>query len=65
MPIDKSKTHPLIKQRLGATYTISELEEKLKTMKRLSATQAPYFEGRLLDRIERIENTLTAIEKEA
>ena len=56
--MNKSITTQVIKDSLGASYTISEVEDVLFQSKAKSAAQAPYFDGRLLDRIAKIENIL-------
>ena len=63
MNIDQ--TTNAIKISLGATYTIRELRGFISDDKAKSDAQAPYFDGRLLDRITRLEGVLVAAEAEA
>jgi len=43
---------------LGANYTVREIREKLSELRAESAKQSPYFDARLLDRIEKLESAL-------
>ena len=56
----KGFTHQAIKNSLGASYTIEEVETMLHDMQVTSQAQAPYFDGRLLDRIKKFEKVLNA-----
>jgi hypothetical protein len=54
----ENQTTEQIKNTLGASYTISEVKASLEDARITSAKQAPYFDGRLLDRIARLELAL-------
>ena len=54
----KTQTTEQIKNTLGANYTVEEVETMLATMQRESDAQAPCFDGRLLDRIQRLKTAL-------
>ena len=54
----ENQTTEQIKNTLGASYTVSEVKGFLAEMRVTSAKQAPYFDGRLLDRIARLELAL-------
>jgi len=54
----KNETTERIKNTLGANYTVKEVEEMLAAKLIKSKAQAPYFDGRLLDQILRLETAL-------
>ena len=54
----KERTPERIKPTLGVSLTVSEVEELLAKLENQSHAQAPYFDGRLLDKIERLKTAL-------
>ena len=56
--VPKSQTTHLIKETLGASFTIYEVEAMLLQSEQESHSQAPYFDGRLLDKIELLKKAL-------
>ena len=56
--VPKSQTTHLIRETLGATFTIYEVEAMLCIVEQESHSQAPYFDGRLLDKIELLKKAL-------
>lgn len=54
----KTQTTEQIKNTLGASYSIEEVETMLAAMVAESEAQAPCFDGRLLDRIQRLKTAL-------
>jgi len=56
--MDENQTTQAIKNAFGANYTISEVRTALAEAKAKSTKQAPYFDGRLLDRIAKMEKAL-------
>ena len=54
----ENQTTEQIKNTLGGSYTISEVKSYLEDARVASAKQAPYFDARLLNRIERLELAL-------
>ena len=59
MTINENQTTELIKDTLGASYTVSEVKLMLAEFTAKSVKQAPYFDGRLLDRIEKLQKSLS------
>ena len=56
--IPKNQTTEKIKAILGASYTVAECETALLRAKAKLASQAPYFDGRLLATVEKLETAL-------
>lgn len=54
----KERTTQLIQETLGVSLTILEVEALLAKFEKKSRSQAPYFDGRLLDKIELLKNAL-------
>lgn len=54
----KRKTTQLIKDTLGVAMTVLEVEALLAKFENESRNQAPYFDGRLLDKIELLKTSL-------
>jgi hypothetical protein len=54
----KGRTTQLIKDTLGVSFTVFEVEALLAKLENQSHSQAPYFDGRLLDKIERLKTAL-------
>jgi len=54
----KRKTTQLIKDTLGVSFTVLEVEALLAKFENESRSQAPYFDGRLLDKIELLKTSL-------
>jgi len=54
----KGKTTQLIKDTLGVSYTVFEVEALLAEFENRSRSQAPFFDGRLLDKIELLKTAL-------
>ena len=54
----KGRTTDLIKDTLGVSFTVFEVEALLAKMENRSRSQAPYFDGRLLTKIERLKTAL-------
>ena len=54
----KRKTTQLIKDTLGVSFTVLEVEALLAKFENESRNQAPYFDGRLLDKIELLKTSL-------
>jgi len=54
----KTETTEQIKNTLGASYSVEEVETMLAAMVAESEAQAPCFDGRLLDRIQRLKTAL-------
>ena len=54
----KNRTTQKIKDTLGASYTIAEVEKFLKKAEEKSLAQAPYFDGRILDKIQLLKKAL-------
>ena len=54
----KRKTTQLIKDTLGVSLTVLEVEALLAKFENKSRSQAPYFDGRLLDKIELLKTAL-------
>ena len=57
--IKENQTTQKIKDTLGVNFTVAEVRQLLAKYEAQSAKQAPYFDGRLLDRIERLKSCLT------
>jgi hypothetical protein len=55
---NKKQTTQRIKEVLGASLTIEEVENKLAILEAKSREQAPYFDGRLLDKISLLRTAL-------
>lgn len=55
---NKQQTTKRIKEVLGASLTIEEVEIKLAILEAKSREQAPYFDGRLLDKISLVKTAL-------
>ncbi len=55
---NKKQTTQRIKEVLGASLTIEEVENKLAILEAKSREQAPYFDGRLLDKISLVKTAL-------
>ena len=53
-----NETTQLIKDTLGMSLTVSEVETALETFENQALSQAPYFDGRLLDKIELLKTAL-------
>lgn len=54
----KNRTTQKIKDTLGVSYTIAEVERFLKKAEKKSLAQAPYFDGRILDKIQLLKKAL-------
>ena len=54
----KERTTQLIKDTLGVSLTVAEVESLLVKFENESRSQAPYFDGRLLDKIDRLKTAL-------
>jgi len=54
----KGRTTQLIKDTLGVSFTVFEVEALLAKLENQSRSQAPYFDGRLLYNIERLKTAL-------
>jgi len=54
----KKQTTERIKNTLGVNYTVEEVEKMLEEKLIKSKSQAPFFDGRLLDQILRLETAL-------
>lgn len=54
----KGRTTQLIKDTLGVSFTVFEVEALLSKLENQSRSQAPYFDGRLLDKIELLKTAL-------
>lgn len=54
----KGNTTQLIKETLGVSFTVFEVEALLAKLENQSRSQAPFFEGRLLDKIELLKTAL-------
>lgn len=54
----KTRTTQLIKDTLGVSFTVLEVEALLAKFENESRNQAPYFDGRLLDKIELLKTAL-------
>ena len=54
----ETKTTQKIKDTLGASYTIEEVEKILKKLEEKSLAQAPYFDGKILDKIQLLKKAL-------
>ena len=54
----KARTTQLIKNTLGVSLTVFEVEALLAKFENQSRSQAPFFDGRLLDKIERLKTAL-------
>jgi len=52
------RTTQLIKDTLGVSYTVAEVEAFLAKFENQSREQAPYFDGRLLDKIDLLKTAL-------
>ena len=59
------QTTPAIQRAYGASHSIHDLRVTLASLRKESAAQAPYFDGRLLDRIAKLEQVITLAEAEA
>ena len=44
--------------------TLEELKQKLKEIQKTLETQAPYFDGRLLDKEEKLKRLVSKLERE-
>ena len=58
METPPDQTTQQIKETLGATYTTAEVTAFLGEVDAKLGKQAPYFDGRLLDRKARLEKAL-------
>lgn len=58
METPPDQTTQQIKETLGATYTTAEVTAFLGEVDDKLGQQAPYFDGRLLDRKARLEKAL-------
>lgn len=56
--MNENQTTQAIKNTLGATYSVKEVKAFLEAAELESAAQAPYFDARLLRRIERLRKAL-------
>tara|TARA_R100000951_G_scaffold7_1_gene8 strand:- start:569 stop:784 length:216 start_codon:yes stop_codon:yes gene_type:complete len=54
----KGRTTQLIKDTLGVSFTVFEVEALLAKLENHSRSQAPYFDGMLLYKIERLKTAL-------
>ena len=52
------RTTQLIKDTLGVSYTVAEVEAFLAKFENQSREQAPYFDRRLLDKIDLLKTAL-------
>ena len=56
--MDKNKTTEKIKNTLGASYTVLEVEAFMYELHKKIEKQAPYFNGRDLDKLELLRESL-------
>ena len=56
--MNKKETTDTIKNTLGASYSVYEVETMLARLLAESKAQAPYSDGRLIDRITRLQTAL-------
>lgn len=56
--MDKNKTTEKIKNTLGASYTIAQVERFVYELQKKIENQAPYFNGRDLDKLELLRESL-------
>jgi len=56
--MDKSKTTDKIRNTLGASYTIGEVERFIYELDKKIQNQAPYFNNRDLDKLELLRESL-------
>jgi hypothetical protein len=56
--MDLTKTTQQIKDYLGASYTVGEVQGFIEALQRKIDSQAPYFNGRDLDRLEYYKKAL-------
>ena len=57
--MDENKTTEKIKETLGVSYTVAEVKAFLAEFEAKSQAQAPYFDGRLMDKIELLKSALS------
>ena len=56
--MNKNKTTQQIKDYLGVSLTIAEVEKEISALQEKIDSQAPYFNGRDLDKIEYLKKSI-------